>query len=301
MIADARLSPSVITLDFARALSKQAQGLGSLIPVHIKVDTGINRHGLMPDELCDFVNELRFLPGIFLEGLFTQFATADWTDQRYAREQLHTFKGVLKNLCANGIKVPLVHAANSAAIFNLPEAHFNAVRPGLSMYGIAPSKEWAPPVDLHPALTLKSRICRVHDIPPGNAISYNRNYIATSPIRAALIPIGYGDGYGRIFSNCGSVLIRGQRARVLGLVCMDQIVVDVTDIPDIQLDDEVVIIGKQGDEAITVQELADLANTIPNELFTSLSSRIIRTYFMDGKPIPTAISERSHTETPQAI
>lgn len=294
-VVEARLTPSVVTLDFARALSGLAQELGFPVPVHIKVDTGMNRHGLAPEAMRSFANELRHLPGIFIEGIFTQFSTADWTDRRFALEQLHAFNCVLADLHRDGIAIPLVHAANSAAIFNLPEAHFGGVRPGLAMYGIAPSTQWPLPVELHPALSLKSRVVRVHNISPGGSISYNRSYIADRPLRAALVPVGYGDGFPRSLSDRGWVLIRGQRARILGLVCMDQVIVDVSSIPGVRVDDEVVIIGRQGNEQISVQELADLAGTVPNEILASLSARVVRTYIRKGQQLPQG-SELSRPE-----
>ena len=286
-IVSKRLTPSVISLEFARLLSQQAQVAGVQVPVHIKVDTGMSRYGIMPSAVLNFSQELLRLPGIFLEGLFTHFATADWLDQSFTLQQLEAFNLVLTELREAGIDIPMVHAANSAALARRPEALFNAVRPGISLYGLQPSTEWSAPFDLRPALTLKSRLSRVTDLPAGSAVSYGRTYIASHAIRAALVPVGYGDGYPRALSNRGVVLVQGQRAAVIGRVCMDQFVIDVSDIPDVRQDDEVVLIGKQGDEEITVQELADLAGTIQNEIIASLSARVVRVYLRAGKPEPT--------------
>jgi alanine racemase len=184
-----------------------------------------------------------------------------------------------------GIDIPLVHAANSAAVVVRPEAHFNAVRPGISLYGLPPSLEWPVPFELRPALTLKSRLSRVFDLSTGSAVSYGRTFTAPRPMRAALVPVGYGDGYPRALSNRGVVLVGGKRALVIGRVCMDQFVIDVSDIPGAQQDDEVVLIGKQGDEGITAQEVAELAGTIVNEIVTSLSARVVRVYLRSGEPV----------------
>ena len=278
-----RLTPSVITLEFAEALSRQAQAAGVTVPVHIKVDTGMSRYGIMPSDVVGFARELSRQPGIVLEGLFTHFATADWLDQSYTLQQIEVFNRLLKELKSARINFPVVHAANSAALAMRPESYFNAVRPGISLYGLPPSPEWPAPFELKPALTLKSRVSRVADLPAGSAVSYGRTYIASHRIRAALIPVGYADGYPRALSNRSYVLIHGQRAQVIGRVCMDQLVVDISSITNVQQDDEVVLIGQQGDDHITVQELADLAGTIQNEIIASLSARVVRVYLRDGK------------------
>jgi alanine racemase len=277
-----QLTPSVITVEFARALSGRAAALGANIPVHIKVDTGMSRYGLMPDEVLTFARALQSLPGLCLEGIFTHFATADWLDLIYTRRQLEIFKEVLVALHLAGIDVPLVHAANTAAIMRLPEAHFNAVRPGLGLYGMTPSDDWAPIFPLHPALSLKSRVSRVRTLPAGSAISYGRTFITKQPTRVALAPIGYGDGFHRAFSNKGFVLIHGQRARILGSVCMDQVVLDVSEIQGVQQDDEIVLLGQQGNETIAAGEIAALIGTINYEITTSLLPRVPRVYLRNG-------------------
>lgn len=273
-----RLTPSLMTPEFAQTLSAQAQAAGAVVPVHIKVDTGMSRYGLLPDEVVDFARSLLALPGIHLEGLFTHFATADAADQTHLRQQLTVFQDVLAALRVVGIAIPLVHAANSAATMRLPEAHFDAVRIGIAMYGLEPSDEWPPAFEIRPALTLKSRVCRVRTLPEGAGISYGRTYVTPAPAAVALVPIGYGDGYHRILSNRGSVLIRGQRAPIRGRVCMDQFVVDVTHIPGVQQDDEVVLVGRQGAEQIPAEEVARLAGTINYEVTTSLLPRVARVY-----------------------
>jgi alanine racemase len=283
LVVNWRLSPAVTTIEFARALSARSSAAGVLAPVHVKVDTGMSRYGLMPAEVLEFLKALRPLPGIYLEGLFTHFATADWSDQRYVLEQLDVFNKLLVELSRAGIQAPLVHAANSAATMQLPAAHFNAVRPGVALYGLEPSGEWQPVFDLKPALTLKSRVCRVRWLPAGSGVSYGRTYITQQPTLVALVPVGYGDGYHRSLSNRGAVLIRGQRAPLIGRVCMDQFVVDVTGIQGVQQDDEVVLVGQQGQVAIRAEELAALAGTINYEITTSLLPRVVRVYRKGGQ------------------
>ncbi len=285
MVVDWQLTPSLMTLDFARALSACASACGAVVPVHVKVDTGMSRYGLMPDEVVAFLRDLKTLPGIFLQGLFTHFATADWVDLTYTRQQLAVFNDVRQAILQAGIAIPLVHAANSAATMRLSEAHFDAVRPGIIMYGMEPSDEWQPAFEIRPALALKSLVSRVRTLPAGAGVSYSRTHVTRQPTLAALVPVGYGDGYHRILSSQGAVLIRGQRAPILGRVCMDQFVVDASAIPDVQQDDEVVVIGRQGEGRIRAEEVAALAGTIHYEVTTSLLPRVARVYLRDGQVV----------------
>jgi alanine racemase len=278
MVAEGGLTPSLMTVEFARALSGRASALGLIVPVHVKVDSGMSRFGLMPEEVLDFLRMLGSLPGVRLEGLFTHFATADWADQSHTRGQLQTFEQVLSTVRHAGIEMPLVHAANSAATMRLPEAHFDAVRPGIGLYGLDPSAEWPPVFELRPALALKSLVSRVRRLPAGAGVSYGRTYITQKPTLAALVPVGYGDGYHRVLSNQGSVLVHGRRAPIIGRICMDQFVVDVSGIPGVEQDDEVVLVGAQGDERIRAEEVAALAGTINYEVTTGLLPRVVRVY-----------------------
>jgi len=277
-----RLTPSLITAEFALALAARAQAAGVIVPVHLKVDTGMGRYGLMPGEAPEFAAWLQGLDGIRLEGVFTHFATADAADQVQLRRQLGVFDDVLAALRAAGI-TPLAHAANSAATMHLPGSHLQAVRVGIAMYGLEPSSEWPPLFEIRPALTLKSRVSRVRDLPAGSGISYGHTYVTSAPATVALVPVGYGDGYHRVLSNRASVLIRGQRAPVRGRVCMDQFVVDVTQLPGVAQDDEVVLVGRQGKEQVRAEEVAQLAGTINYEVTTSLLPRVARVYVRGGQ------------------
>ena len=272
------LTPSCITPEFAQALSAQASAQNKVMPLHVKVDTGMSRYGLFPAEVLPFLTAITQLPGIKLEGLFTHFATADSNDQTWVRQQIATFDQVIASIRNVGMDIPIIHAANSATTMKLPQAHYNAVRPGISMYGMNPSSDWQPVFELHPALTLKSTVSRVRELPAGAGVSYGRTFVTSRPTMAALVPVGYGDGYHRILTNKGIVLIRGQRAPIIGRVCMDQFVVDVTGIPGVQQDDEVVLVGRQGEERISAEEVGRLAGSINYEVTTGLLPRVVRKY-----------------------
>ncbi|MHB0924444.1 MAG: alanine racemase [Bellilinea sp.] len=272
------LTPSMITIEFAQALSAQAAAQGQVVPFHVKVDTGMNRFGLLPEEVVPFLAAVNIMPALRPEGLFTHFATADSLDQTWVNQQIKVFDQVIASVKNAGIDIPIVHAANSAAAMKLPQAHYNAIRPGIAMYGMNPSSEWEPVFELFPALTLKSRVSRVRELPVGAGVSYGRTFVTSRPTIASLVTVGYGDGYHRILSNKGSVLVHGQRAPIIGRVCMDQFVIDVTDIPDVQQDDEIVLVGRQGNERISAEEVGRLAGTINYEVTTGLLPRVIRKY-----------------------
>jgi len=273
-----QLTPTVIHERFAEKLSELCCKLKKYHSIHIKIDTGMHRYGLLPYEVEQFFQKISRLKNIFIEGVYTHFATADEKDQTYLLQQYHIFLSIIEKLKKNRYEVPLIHACNSAAAMVLPQAHFNAVRPGIGLYGLFPSTEWTPVFNLTPAMTIKSRIVRVRSLPAGSSISYGRTYIAPKPIKTALIPIGYGDGYPRSLSNKGQVLIKGEIAPVLGRVCMDQIVVDVSDINQVSEGDEVIILGRQHNQSISAEKLAELAGTINYEITTRLLPRVIRVY-----------------------
>jgi alanine racemase len=263
----------------------EAKPARSSLPVHVKVDTGMGRYGLLPDEVLDYVLFLRELPGLALEGLYTHFSVADLPDKSYTEQQFQTFMGVVDQLERAGISVPVKHAANSATTLDLPEMALDMVRCGIALYGLHPSDEVEPAVPLTPALSLKSRVARVRTLPAGASISYGRTYITDRPTRVALVPAGYGDGYHRILSNRGAVLVGGLRAPILGRVCMDQFVVDVSGIPEVRLHDEVVLVGRQGKEEIAAEEVAKWAETINYEVTTSLLPRVVRVYLKEGREV----------------
>ena len=274
-----RLTPTVNTLELAQALSAAVaeQGAASL-PVHLKVDTGLGRFGLLPKEVLAFAQALVTLPGLALEGFWTHFASADEADKSYTYRQFELYCQVLQQLEDAGIAIPVRHVANSAATLSLPDMHLDMVRCGITLYGLRPSAEVEMVVPLRPAMALKSRVARLRTLPVGSSISYNRTYVAARPTLVALVPMGYGDGYRRGLSNKGAVLIHGQRAPIIGRVCMDQFMVDVSAIPDVRQDDEIVLLGRQGEGEINAEELGEWVGTNNYETVTGILARVPRVY-----------------------
>ncbi|MGO8947532.1 MAG: alanine racemase [Ktedonobacterales bacterium] len=273
------LCSTIYSLEVAQALSRAACDLGRTARVHLKVDTGLARLGLRSEEidsLVDFVEMLHTLPGLVVDGIFTHFATADSTDQTYARRQLSRFLCVLEALERRGLRPPIVHAANSAAMLTLPESRFDMVRPGVAIYGLPPGDETPLPEEFKPALSFKTQVAQVKWIPSGEGISYGATYITSRPTRIAVLPVGYADGFRRAPMNWGEVLVRGRRAPILGRVTMDQCMIDITCIADVSLGDEVVLIGRQGNDELTAAAVADRLGTNAYEVVAELLARVPR-------------------------
>ncbi len=262
--------------DLARAFSRAAVDLRRTARVHIKVDTGMGRLGLLPDQVAPFVEEIRDLPGLELEGIFTHFSVADEADLSYTRWQLDRFRDVLRRLEEAGVTFRYVHCANSAATLRLPEARFNMVRLGLAMYGLQPSPHVSLPSGFRPALTWKTTIAQVKTLPPGSYVSYGNTYQTKGWETIAVIPVGYADGFRRAPTRWQAVLVRGQRAPIVGRVCMDQTMINVTHIPNVRVGDEVVLIGRQGDDEITAEEVAEWLGTINYEVISEILARVPR-------------------------
>lgn len=274
-----RITPAVANMQLARALSSSVAAAGTApLPVHVKIDTGLGRFGLLPEEAVPFVSALLQLPGLWLEGVFTHFATADEADLSYARRQLAVYWEVLRQLAEAGISVPVRHTANSAATLALPESHFDMVRCGISIYGLRPSAEVKMVVPLRPAMTLKSRIARLRTLPAGSCVGYGCTFVTSRPTKVALVPLGYGDGYRRGLSNKGQVLVRGRRVPIIGRVCMDQFMVDVTALLDVCEGDEVVLLGRQGDDEINAEEIGAWVGTNNYETVAAILPRVPRVY-----------------------
>jgi alanine racemase len=269
------LSATVFDMDVAQALSQAAVQLDSQVKVQVKVDTGMGRLGLLPDEVVPFVLALRSLPNLEIEGIFTHFSVAD-ADPAYTRWQAGRFRGVLQALAEQGIEIPFVHAANSAAILSLPESHFGMVRLGIAMYGLHPSPQVRCPPDFRPALSFKTEVAQVKSLAPGSYVSYGNTYQTTDWQRIAVIPVGYADGFRRGPRHWGEVLVRGQRAPIVGRVCMDQTMIDVTAIADVRQGDEVVLIGEQGGASITAEQVAERLGTINYEVVSEILARVPR-------------------------
>ncbi len=263
----------------AHALSQAAVALGETVKVHVKVDTGMGRLGIWHehiDEIVRLMQEIKSLPGLDLEGLYTHFAQADAADQTHTRLQLTRFQHILAIIDEAKLRPPIIHAANSAAILTLPEAHFDMVRPGTAIYGMDPSTTVHLPTGFRPTLSFKTQVSQVKWIPAGEGISYGSTYITERPTCIAVLPVGYADGFRRSPRNWGSVLIREKEAPLLGQVCMDQCMVDVTDIPQVRIGDEVILIGRQGETTLSVEQVAERLGTINYEVVSEILARVPR-------------------------
>ena len=270
------LSPVVCTWQMTNALADAAKKRGTRAKVHIKVDTGMGRIGVWHERADEFTRQVYKMPDIEIEGICSHFATSDEQNLDFAKQQFDWFNRCLEKI--KDLPIRFKHISNTGAIFSLPEAHLNMVRPGLSIYGVSPSEYVKGTEKLRPALSLKTKVAFLKTIPKGRTLSYARTYKTEKEMKLATLPVGYGDGYPLSLSNKGYVLIRGKKARILGAVTMDQIMVDVTDIKDVKTEDIAVLIGKQGNEEITATEIARMAGTIPYEIFTSINKRVQRVY-----------------------
>jgi alanine racemase len=273
------IAVTLYSLEAAQALAQAAQSLGIPARAHLKIDSGMGRLGLRAEQIdmiTGIANEIQKLPGIELEGIFTHFACADSADQTLSQIQIARFKAVLAALEAKELRPPIIHAANSAATLTLPEARFNMVRPGIALYGLHPSDEVRLPAGFHPALTFKTQIAQVKDIPAGECISYGCTFVTPTAMRIAVIPVGYADGFRRAPANWGEVLVRGKRAPLVGRVCMDQSMIDVSAIPGVSVGDEVVLIGQQGEEQLTAEGVAARLGTINYEVVAEILARVPR-------------------------
>jgi len=270
------LTPVVHEVAGLKHLDDAVKSSGSTLNVHVKVDSGMGRLGFLAAEADCWIPELKKLRALKLEGIFSHFSHAESVQGDYTRKQLEIFTGVVENLRRQNITLPLVHLANSAATITLPAAYFDMVRPGIMLYGVYPSPEMASQISLKPVLTWKTRILQLKKAPPESSISYGQTFITKRESTIATLPIGYADGYQRLLSNRGQVLVRGQRASVVGRVCMDLTMIDVTDIRNVQQGDEVVLLGRQGDAEISADEMATWANTISYEILTSIGARVPR-------------------------
>lgn len=285
---DLDLIPVVYTADAASALSLEAVKRGTVKKVHVKIDTGMGRLGLNGDCAVEDLEKISELPGVEITGLLSHFSEADLLDRSYARLQLERFKAIRETLSGKLKREILAHIANSAAVLTFEEAYLDAVRPGIVLYGYLPvvleSNFPSSDIDLSPAMTVKTRLLCIRDVPSGTPISYGRTFVTKRRSRIGVLAIGYADGYSRSFSNNAEILVRGRRAPVTGRVCMDLTMVDLTDVVDADENDEVVILGKQGNEIITADELASRANTISYEILTSLGNRSKRVYIGRTEP-----------------
>lgn len=274
------ITQTITDFSMAKSLSDAAAASAQKVKVHIKVDSGMSRIGFYPGpESVQVIKQIAKLPNLEIEGAFTHFAVSDIVDKTFTLAQFSIFTNFLDSLQSAGIDIKIRHAANSAAIIDLPETHLDMVRLGISLYGLYPSDEvHKENISLQPAMTLKAKVVQVKKIPPGISVSYGRTWQADKEAVVATLPLGYADGYTRLLSNKGEILVHGQRANIIGRICMDQCMADVSHIPDVQTGDEVVLFGAQIGAVIPVEEVAAKIGTINYEVVCMVSPRIPRIY-----------------------
>ena len=292
ILASMNIRAAINSLNGARSISAEAVRRKTGIKAHIKIDTGMGRLGLAADDIAvrtdtgehfkraiDDILAIAALPGIEVEGIFTHFANADSRNKDHAMTQLSRFTRLLETLESHSLRVKYRHAANSAAIIDIPGSHLDLVRPGIAQYGLWPSDEVDKQrIHLKPVLSIKSRVIHVKDVGPDFAVSYGSTHVTSRPTRIATIPIGYADGYSRMLSSSGHMLVKGVRAPIIGRVCMDLTMIDVGHVPDVSLEDEVVILGSQGGDTISADEIAQRVGTINYEIVSSLTLRVPKVY-----------------------
>lgn len=297
-IIEHRLTPCVGSLEFADLLSRRCVAHEVISRIHVEVDTGMGRTGIADLDAVEFIERVSALPNLKLEGVFTHFPDADSGNTYFAEEQLRRFQEILDALARKGIAVPLRHAANSAGILAVPPSRLDMVRPGILAYGFYPSARVPRTIPVEGVMSFKSRVAQLRTVPAGRFISYGRTYQTQRTTRVGVLPVGYGHGLPWLLSNRGEVLIRGRRAPMIGRVTMDLTMVDVTEIPDAALGDEAVLWGEQGGAVITLEEVAERAETLPYEILCSMGKRVVRVFLRDGQPakILTLVGERQESE-----
>ena len=281
------VTQTVFTMEQAKALSEAALSLGLTAKLHIKLDTGMNRIGFAcTEENADIIAEITKLPGIEAEGIYTHYYKADEKDKTSALGQLQLYTHVLDWLEQRGVTFPIRHISNSAGIMEMPNDTYDMVRAGIAIYGLYPSEEMnREACVLHPAMAFKTHITNVKWVPSGESIGYGGTYVLTEDKRIATIGVGYADGYPRALSNQGRVLVNGSYAPVVGRVCMDQTMIDVTHLPEVQVGDEVVLFGSQGGNILPVEEPAAMSASFNYEFVCDINRRVPRLFYRDGKQV----------------
>jgi len=280
------ITPTVSEYKTIERLSESAFKKDKKVKVHLKVDTGMGRIGIFPNHVLDFIKKVRALGNVEIEGIFTHFSVADEKDKTYTEKQFRKFMRVLTALEKEGIRIPVKHVGNSATLLDLPHMWLDLVRPGISIYGLYPSTEVQKTIKLIPAHSFKTRIIFLKELSMGESIGYGRTYTTNQRrTKVASLPLGYADGYNRLLSNQGVVLVRGRRFPVIGRICMDQTMIDVTNLPQVEIGDEVVLWGRQGQEEITVEEIADKIKTINYEVVNMPDKkRVPKLFIKNGGP-----------------
>ncbi len=279
------ISQTVTDYETARLLSEEAVRQGVNARIHIKLDTGMGRIGFLPgNESVETIRKISELPNIIMEGCFTHFSKADEKELSYTEKQYETYIEMLEKLERAGVTFELKHACNSAAVIQFPKADLDMVRLGIASYGLYPSEDIDKSViELRPAMEWKTIISYIKTVEPGTRISYGGTYTADSIRRIATVPVGYADGYPRALSNIGRVIVNGISAPIVGRVCMDQFMIDVTDIPDVKVEDSVTLVGRDGNELISVEEIADYGNSLNYEVICDVGKRVPREYICESR------------------
>ncbi|WP_028992606.1 alanine racemase [Thermoanaerobacter thermocopriae] len=280
------ITQTVFDINYVEELEKIALNVGKKAKVHVKIDTGMGRIGYTDLKVAEKeIEKMMEMEGVEVEGIFSHFATSDEKDKSYAEQQFDMFKKLLERLKEKGINIPLKHIANSGAIIDLKYTHLDMVRPGIVLYGSYPSEEVKRPLDLRQTMGFKTKIVYIKEVPEGTSISYGKTFITKRKSKIATLPVGYADGFNRLLSNNYHVLVKGKYAAVVGRICMDQTMIDVTDIEGVEVGDDVIIFGNQEGEKITAEEIAKKLNTIPYEVYCGISNRVPRIYIYKGKVV----------------
>lgn len=281
------ITPTIYSYEMAEAFNAAAEAAGKIADIHIKIDTGMSRIGFLPGkESLDEIEKISHLENLRIQGMFTHFACADMRDKAHVDGQIAKFHEMIDGVKRREIPVEIFHCSNSASIMELQSEHMNMVRAGIILYGLYPSHEMEEErLPLKPVMSLHSHVVHVKEVPAGVTVGYGATYVTKGPTRIATVPVGYADGYPRVLSNRASVLIRGHRAQIIGRICMDQFMVDVTDIPEVADGDVVTLIGKDGQEMLSVEEISEMAGSFNYEFVCDVSRRVPRVYMKNGKTI----------------
>lgn len=297
ILAQNDISQAVFSLEYAKKLQKKCKSEGVKIKAHLKIDTGMSRIGFFaqnPESIQKSameIAEINNMSEIEIEGIFTHFSVSDDSvnDKEYTLRQIENFKAVIEQLELRGIHIPIKHCCNSGGILNFPDVQFDMVRAGVVLYGLYPSDETKSKIDLRPAMQLKTVISQIKTIPAGTSVSYGRTFVSDRELKVASVAIGYADGYSIKFSNNSEMLLHGKRVKILGRICMDQLMLDVTDIEDVKEGDEVTVFGYDGQESLSVDELAEKIGTINYEIVCLIGKRVPRIYY-EGEDIVGVMS-----------
>lgn len=287
-VVSENIIPTIVSYEMAAAYDDEAKKQGKILPVHIKLDTGMGRLGFpMSRDAVDEIEKISKLSNLTIEGIFTHFARADEEDKDPTREQIELFEQMIAELEDRNITFPIRHASNSAGILEMPEANFDMTRAGISLYGLYPSEEIDASFPLKPALSLYSRIASIKEFEAGCPISYGGTFVTDEKTTVAVVPVGYGDGYARHLSGNGYVLVNGHKAPIIGRICMDQFMIDITDMENVTLGTLVTLVGKAGKHRITLEKLGDMSGRFNYEFACCLGNRIPRIYKKGGEVVAT--------------